>query len=446
MSVFKKASAFFSAVCLAAAFSGCSDTTYGLVVDDYTVPAGVYIYYANTAYNEAISELHEQNSELDVQDKKAVKAAAQTSQIDGVDTMTWIQDKATENCANFVAIEKKFDELELELDAATASYLDGMVQYYWSTYQDTMEDNGVSEESFRKVMTSGYKSQMLFDYYYGIDGDKGVQEDELREYYIDNTIRCQYIKFDLLDEEGNLLKSDGKADVMQDVKAYEKRVKDAWKDGGSEAVMAEMDAIQEEYTASQSEEETETEPVTEEPATESASDETAVEETMDATAAADETTDETESEAETGSEAEAETETEMETESETEAETEGETTAPYTNEKTISVINKDDYEDEADISYTPSEKVYNALLKAEDNAEPFIVEEDEAYYLVVRYDIEERMTEEDLWNENQIYSVEMAIYGEDFDALVKEWADALNVQKNEAAYKRYDPFKYTLDM
>lgn len=419
MSLFKKAAAFLSAVCMAAAFTGCSDTTYGLVADDYTVPAGIYIYYVNNAYNAAVSEVREQNAELDVNDKKAVETAVKSAQIEGMPATAWIKDEATKYCANFVAIEKKFDELGLSMDTVTEGYLDSMVQYYWSTYHDTMEDNGISEESFRKVMAFSYKRDMIFEYYYGIDGEMGVTEDELQQYYKDNTIRCQYVKFDLLDEEGNLLKSDGKADVMKVVKEYQKRAEAALKDDGIAGIMAEMDVIQDEYTASKkaSDDTAPTDAPTEEPTTEPVTEDgtTVEEETMGST------------------------------EAETEAETEEEVPA-YVNERTIKVIHEEDYEDPSAINYSPSEKVYKALINAKDDGKPFIVEEDEAYYLAVRYDIAERMNEDDLWTESQIFSTASEIYGEDFDAMMEEWANALNVVRNDAAYKRYDPFKYMLDM
>ena len=123
---------------------------------------------------------------------------------------------------------------------------------------------------------------------------------------------------------------------------------------------------------------------------------------------------------------------------------ESETTAdPYALERTITVVHKEDYEDEADIVYNPCESVYNKLLEIteSDYGKPFIVEDDEKYYLVVRYDIEERMTAEDLWSENAVSSTSYSKYSKDFDDKMDEWANAMSVQRNDAAYNRYDPFK-----
>ncbi|MBQ7013628.1 MAG: hypothetical protein IJN11_06920 [Oscillospiraceae bacterium] len=456
MSVFKKAAAFVTAISMAAAMTACSDTTYGMVIDDYTVPAGIYIYYANSAYSEAVSKIAEEKPDLDTSDAEALKETVKAETIEGMDSLTWIQNKAVELCANYVAVEKKFDELELELDEETELNLDYMVEYYWASYQASMEENGVSEDSFRKIMTSSYKSEMIFEHYYGIDGENGVTEDELKTYYIENNIRTQYVAFNLVDGEGNMLKSDGKEEMMDMVEDYQERVESAYDEGGVEAVMTEMNLVQDEYKAYCTSISEEAAGVT----VAAAETTTTAEETT-----TEETTTETTAETETGTEetttAAVETDENGSTVSETAAETEETTTAAsdeegdasdettttisYTNEKIVAVINEEDYEEGDTIPYSPCEEVYKKLISITDKdyGKPYIVEDDEVYYLVVRYEIEDRMTEEDLWNESQIYNVEVAKYGEDFDKYLEEWTAALTIQKNEAAIKRYDPFKFT---
>lgn len=452
MSIFKKVSAFLTAVGIAAACTGCSDTTYSMTVDGVKVPAGIYIYYANSSYGNALSMIAQENPDLDTTDKKAVKAAA----VEGVPVLQWIQDKTTELCVNYAAVEAKFDELGLELDAEAENTIDSMMEYYWAGYEETMIKNGVSEESFRKVLVSSYKSEEIFDYYYGIDGEKGVTEDQLKEYYLENNIRTQYVAFKLVDGEGNMLKSDGKADMMDMVEEYQDRVSSAYKDGGVEAVMSEMNLVQEEYNAYCTSVSNEAAGITETTTETTTAAATTTEETTTTTtaeAAADETGTETAAVTETdenGSVISTETTAADETTTETAAEASGETTTTtvsYLNERVVAIVNEEDYDDPADITYSPSEKVYKQLLDITDKdyGKPFIVEEDEVYYLVVRYNLEDRVTEEDLWNENQIYSVQVTMFGEEFDGMLEEWSDAMNVVKNDAAYKRYDPFTFDFE-
>lgn len=446
MSVFKKVSAFLTAVGLAAACTGCSDTTYGLVVDGVKVPAGIYIYYANSAFGEAMTKLSTDNPDLNTEDKKAVMAQT----IDGVPTLQWVQDKATELCVKYAATEKKFDELGLELDADTKNMVDSMVGYYWPSYEESMLKNGISEDSFTKIMASSYKLEYIFDYYYGTEGEKGAEEKELKEYYLENNIRAQYIQFQLLDGEGNMLKADGKKDMMKMVEEYEARVADARENGGVEAVMTEMNVIQDEYDAYCTSISNEAAGITDTTATttttKATTTTTTTAETEEAEAVAT-STDENGNVAEVEDDArDAASTTTTTTTAENDGEETTTTTVSYLNETVIAMIDEEDYEDPADITYIPSEKVYKKLLEIEkkDYGKPYIVEEDENYYLVVRYDLAERATEDDLWNENQMYSVQIAMFDKDFEADLDAWVDEMTVTKNEAAYKRYNPFDFSL--
>lgn len=503
MSILKRVAAFLTAVGFAASMTACgSNTTQALEVNGYQVPAGVYIYFANNAYNSALNQLAEEQPDLDTTDQNAVKAAV----LEGVDVRTWVENKATEMCVDFVMTEQKFDELGLSLSDDDKAYVNMMLEYYWSGSQAAMERNGISEASFTKIVTNSYKSDAIFEYYYGVGGEEGVTEDELYDYYVENTIRCQYVRINLVDGEGNMLKSEGKADMMEMVKDYQKRVEDAYDEGGVEAVMTEMNYVQEDYnyyvtsvseeaagveepatttprtttttttettagdgedatgtadaeeTTTQAEAE-ETTTTTEETTVTEDSDEDAGEtdvasdeDTEETTTASDEASEETTTTVAEGEEAE-ETTTAADEDSEETTTTTAEdatdeetttTTAPYLNESIISVINVEDYDSEDDINYTPSEKTYKKLLEIgpEDYGKPYIVEEDEQYYLVVRYDIEERMTEDDLWTESTVTNTDYNKYYDAFEELFDSWSNAAQVKRNDAAYKRYNPYKF----
>ena len=475
MSVFKKIPAILTAISLVAVCTSCgSNTTTAMTIDDYVVPAGVYLYYLNSSYSNAISQLQEEDETLDTEDTKIIK----TLSLEDKDIRTWIEDKATELCIDFVTTEKKFDELGLELDEEIQQNLPDMQEYYWSYYADTFTELGISQESFNKVMTSSYKSQAIFDYYYAIDGQEGVTEEELQDYYAENNMRVQYIKFDLHDNEGNLLDADGKAKILELAKEYQTRAEDAYQDGGAEAVMTEMDYIQEDYNyymTSVSEQEagideeelttttprtsiTETTTTTQETTTIAVDEESALETTtvaVDEESVLETTTvaENEESALETTTVAENE---ESALETPTETTTTGEEadltdllsdyddTVSYLNESIISIIHKEDYDNEEDIYYTPSETVYHKLLEISDSdyGKVYLVEEDEAYYLVTRYDIRERITEDDLWTESTIDSVDFSKYSDAFEDKMEEWSTTLNVEKNLASFKRYDPFAY----
>ena len=52
------------------------------------------------------------------------------------------------------------------------------------------------------------------------------------------------------------------------------------------------------------------------------------------------------------------------------------------------------------------------------------------------------MTEDDLWTETAIQNAEYGKYYDTFEAKMDEWSAALAVSRNEASFKRYDPYEY----
>ncbi len=507
MSIFKKVSAFLTAVGIACSCAACGyNTINALTVDNVEIPAGIYIYYANSAYNQALSKLSEEYPDLDTTDAKAVKLCT----LEGKDVMTWIQDEATDMCAEYVVIEQKFEEMGLELDADTQAMISMMKDYYWTNSQEMFAKNGISESSYEKIVTSSYKSELIFEHMYGVDGTEGTTEQDVYDYFKDHNIRCEYLEMPLRDGEGNLLKSDGKAEIMEMAKDYQKRAEKALASDGIEGVKAEMAAIREDYanytaslTATEDDENTdvtESETIAEtETEAETSAEDTAAEDTAETgvgevdpesfnepapsdeaeteTASdADETTDETEDTTEGETEDETTDETEDTTEDETADTTEDETTDeenggidltsedgaeeetnPYANEIIIPIINEDDYDDPEDIY---NKKTYKQLLdiQPKDYGKVYIVEEDETYYLnvpqdhilfeedtyylAVRYDIEERMNDEDLWTENAISSTVYSMFTKNYEDLLDEWVASVTISRNDAAYRRYDPFKF----
>ncbi|MBR0483272.1 MAG: hypothetical protein IJJ69_00655, partial [Oscillospiraceae bacterium] len=300
------------------------------------------------------------------------------------------------------------------------------------------------------------------------------------------------------DSDGNLLKSEDKEEIKALAEEYQKRVENAYKSGGAEAVMTEMDAVKEDYEAYQ---ESVAAAETEAEAESSAESEIVVEETAevlnapriltaeevsspeeasetDTESETAEDTTEPETDAETSAETSAEEETAVASDEDADSETESssedasseetadsdadaltsdetlednpemlaeeETSAPYQNESIISVVHKEDYDNEEDIHYTPDETVYNKLLEITeaDYGKVYFIEEDESYYLVVRYDITQRMTEDDLWTETTVSNAEYGKYYDAFESKMDEWASAFSVTRNEASFKRYDPYEY----
>lgn len=447
----KKIAATAVAAATAAVCGGCNSAmAYPLTIDGVPVKAGIYIYYSYAAYSEAISTIQEQNEELDTTDDDLVKEQI----IDGVDTLTWIQNKAMDYCKEYVAVQKDFEEKGLSLTKEETDDVEQYVSSAWENNGEVFEANGISEASVKDVLTSTYKSSELFLYYYNVDGEKGVTEDELKEYYIDNDARVRYIQFDLKDGNGDLLKEDGKKEMKKMVETYLDALEKL--EGDEAALNEEMDSIQEEYNAYVTSISEEAAAATATSATdENGSEISATTTTTTETTTAAETTTTTTAVAE--SEDETVTRTALTEEDETDSttttisdaeETEGTTettttTVPYAHEVIITKVStkEDEETDESEINYTPSKKAYEAIFDDAKIGVPMMVEDEEAYYLIIRFDIEDRMTEDDLWSEDAIESVTARKYMDTFDEDKEKMADALTVEQSDHAIKKYDPFK-----
>lgn len=65
-------------------------------------------------------------------------------------------------------------------------------------------------------------------------------------------------------------------------------------------------------------------------------------------------------------------------------------------------------------------------------------------YVVIRGDLRERMTEDDYWSDEYIYSLQLLRYNDDFVDYMENLAENIIPEKNNSSFKRYAPFKLDL--
>ena len=404
MANWKRIAAAAAAAAMVGSLAACgSNTAYAFTIDGEQVKAGVYIYYSYVAYNDAITTLTEQNEELDTTDDKLVKEQV----IDGEDTLTWIQHKAQDYCEEQVAVNKEYEAAGLALTEEEIGEIDDTLESFWASSGEAFQKNGISESSIREVIEYTYKASNLFLYYYDIDGEEGVTEEEVHDYYVENNARVQYVRFDLVDGNGEALDDAGKKEIEDMVDDYLAAVK---KLDDEDEIMDEMNTIQEEYNAYVTSISEEAVAATATSATDESGNEIATT-TTTTTTAADETTTTT-------------------------------TTVPYANESIVVRATTDEETSEEDITYSPSKAVHDYIYNEAKINKPDVVydEESNAYFLIVRYDIEERMNEDDIWTEGRKTNVVSEMFSDAFQEKLDAWCDAMNVEVNESAIKRYDPF------
>jgi len=461
MKKFRMFTAAVAAVTIASSMAGCSapgaitigsSTKNAATIDGFDIRAGVFIYNEIDAYNEAAYKIYEESGSYpslsDVKD----------SRIEDLDAADWIQNRATDYCKRYVAIEKEFEKVGGELSDEDNTYVDEAVEYYKS--QDIYKKNGVGEESIREVMTATRKQQYLFNYYYGIDKQFGCSEEELKEYYIDNTARIKYFQVSLTDTDGNKLEGDELREINKKIDDYVKQINEVKDNLGKMQKLDEMMADYTSYIEEKKAESTETDTTTD-TTTEAVTSEVTTTVSTDAdtvTTSADEN--ETTTTADTSAE-EAVTTTSSEVTTtavsgESDTTTTTTTTSPYENEVTITkytttaapigeavVVTTAAETDAQKASREFNEKVFNDMSNYK--AERYDYDEN-TVYIVIKGDIKDRMTDDDLWSEDVKDDTILKKYSDDYTDMIESLAKSYDVDKNKRAYKRYAPFKLKLDV
>ena len=159
MNLIRKAGAALLALCTAVSCAACGERTANAIkVGDYDVRAGIYLYYATSAFGEAVETMRKDGANFDECKTSAdYKKLMKNANIDGVTAEQWIQDKAAEHCATFVAIEKEFDSLGLTLTGEQLATADSSAASSMNNFGDYFEKTGIGEQSIKDIILNSYK-------------------------------------------------------------------------------------------------------------------------------------------------------------------------------------------------------------------------------------------------------------------------------------------------
>ena len=185
--------------CLALALTGgillsltaCSDTTWVYDYDGMKIPSGLYIQMTMESTSSAQS--HE-----DV-DSEISDLFQQT--LEGKSAKQWIIDDARELADQYVAVERKFDEMGLTLTQDDLDEISVTADNVWSYYGDLYEENGVAKSTYTTALTNAKKRDLIFNAYYGEGGLEEVSEADLKAYYEENFVNINVFTVSLNTDE-----------------------------------------------------------------------------------------------------------------------------------------------------------------------------------------------------------------------------------------------------
>lgn len=177
MKIWKKLFAGALAAMMMLSMTACSDTTWVFDYNGEKIPSGLYIAYTMNAYASVSSQEGYDSSITDVM-KQTVNGKA---------AKEWIQEEAKSYCSQFMAVQKKFDELGLELTEEDQSSIDSTIDAVWPSVGTIYEQNGVSQSTYRKIIENGTKKTKIFDKYYNADnGIEPVSDESLQVQFKEN--------------------------------------------------------------------------------------------------------------------------------------------------------------------------------------------------------------------------------------------------------------------
>lgn len=156
--------------------TSCADTTWAYKADNVTIPAGLYIMRSMTAYTLAQNHKDRNQDVTNIFKQK----------LDGVPAKEWILKETQRGCAEYVAIEHKFNELGLTLTDSDNNKIEQQYKESWDAVKAFFEKNGVGEATYRLSLENARKRELIFEKYYDKGGIEEVAVDDLMVHFKEN--------------------------------------------------------------------------------------------------------------------------------------------------------------------------------------------------------------------------------------------------------------------
>lgn len=189
---------------MAVSMSACSKNYEWVAkTEEYQMGPGVYMGLLLNSYMTALDQTQDKDTPIlkqTIEDKNA---------------SDWIAENAQELVREYFAIEHQFDEMGLILNSDEQTSIESTASTYWEYQSSLYEDNGMSQESLKSMLTNSYKQQMIFQKLYDTDGLEEVPESELQEEFKNNYLKTTFYPLALTDSSGNAVSDEDKAAIKE---------------------------------------------------------------------------------------------------------------------------------------------------------------------------------------------------------------------------------------
>ena len=204
----KRAAALILVAIICLSFAACHEkgeiavkVSYDTYSEEFT--SGFYACAFFYADNDAQSYLYEN---LTSDQLYAEDFDYQKQKIEGMKYSEWVKARALEICKELFANKIKCEENNID----TAEYIadaNESAEYYWDYYgfSETMPENGVSFETYKKYQQYVYMSEAYFDFLYGEGGEKEIPAADIETVLGEDYAYVNVLTADVTDlEEANL--------------------------------------------------------------------------------------------------------------------------------------------------------------------------------------------------------------------------------------------------
>ncbi len=226
----KKLTAAVLAAAMLVLFAGCGgDQSWSYKTDVVSLTAGDYIYNLLNAYYEAYDLVESPDEVKKILEENVTDSDGNTKTVE-----QFSYDGADEATLRMLAVEQIMNDNAMTMDEAEYESAKSYASQIWGNVKDQFEKYGISQESFYYCYAEyTVKYSQVFEYVYGKDGEKYVNDDELIKYFKDNYTGYAYfgVSMATTDEEGNsVAKSDDEFEkTEEDLNGYIKSLNDGSK-------------------------------------------------------------------------------------------------------------------------------------------------------------------------------------------------------------------------
>ena len=233
----KKLVAAICAVTITLSVAGCADVSTIGSIDDQTINAGIYLLYEQSAISEAQEEVDDQLKAMGTDSSKVEGFSYFNYNVQDKTYSQYVQDRTLEQVKQYVAIQKKFDELKLTLTDEEKDNVKTSVKKMWDTeisyygystgktYGQNYEAGGISKKSYEADQLVNKMSEKVFDAYYEKNGISATDEKDIATYFYDNYGRFQIIQVSLKEGNGDKITTDeGKKAKKEQAQGYVDRL------------------------------------------------------------------------------------------------------------------------------------------------------------------------------------------------------------------------------